>query len=105
MTNAIGDLVWLRESNQWVEYAIFSQTKVSWEVGLASWVNPREQLLTKIPKNPTDKRPRAGWAMSLDERDAKDWVRTNSYRIGDQVGRCSDYRLLRAVANLIGYEE
>lgn len=82
-----GNPIW-RE--HWVKADIIGETSRSWLTSCGQ----------KIPK-----RGRNGVSFSMDEIERMSFVEENAYRIGERVGRLRDYETLKAVAELIGYEE
>lgn len=85
----------------WEEVEIVGETHVSWLINLPGCVADAWNT-QKIAK----RRMPADLVRTREQADQYDWVRECGYRIGERVGRCDDYGLLKQIDTLIAaYEE
>lgn len=82
----------------WVPYVIDGETSRSWLIGANL---TRAYGHYKLPK--VGPLPR-GWAISEAEIDQAEWVQSNKYKLCRAVEYVTDYTTLRAIAELIGYD-
>lgn len=123
MTIAIGSKLWMFDENRrvyaeplkkgqlwpsggpiwrehWRPMEVIGETRVSWIVGYAEQKKPWE--IAKIPKAAfkAGACPQ-GWALSEAHVDELVWVKENTLRLSQEVLRCYDPRVLRAVDELL----
>lgn len=45
----------------------------------------------------------SGISFSQEEIDQQAWIQDNRHKIGDRVERCRDFKVMKAIADLVGY--
>lgn len=122
MTIAIGSKLWMFDENRrvyaktenkfagrtiwrehWRPMKVVGETRVSWLVGFEGSALPLQpHMLRKLPKTAfkAGACPQ-GWALSEAHVAELVWAKENTWRLSQEVLRCYDPRVLRAVDELL----
>ena len=83
--------------HHWVEVKIIGETSRSWLVGYA--FDP-----TKLAKKELAEGKLASYKITKEEVDEDIYVHTHRHKIVNKIQYCKDYKMLKAIADIIGYE-
>ena len=100
----VGDPIWYSDDLRgvWTELRVVGETRFSWVVDAVDPALRFRWTEKKIKKQGFlgGKAP-PSWALSLEHIRQLDWVKTSRFRIGERVGRCTDYAALQAIEKLL----